>query len=126
MLTTAWASMATISTAKNITGFPMANIKSIADSAKDEPSTGHIYFYLMSLDFTGQDLLKDNKLTVLLSNDQDLACTNKGIDPMEPTCARIIITGSATKVIQLTNSEISVFIYKERKSQLNSFIFSVN
>lgn len=92
-----------MATSKNISGFPMANLKSIADSAKDEPSTGHIYFYLTTLDFTAQDLLKENKLTVLLSNDQDLACTNKGIDPMEPTCARIIITGSVVKVIQLTS-----------------------
>lgn len=78
----------------------MVNLKSIADSAKDEPSTGHIYFYLTTLDFTGKDLAKSNKLTVMVSNDQDLSCTNKGVDPMEPTCARIILSGYAVKVIK--------------------------
>lgn len=82
----------------------MVNLKSIADSAKDEPSTGNIYFYLTSLDFTGQDLLKNNKLTVMVSNDQDLACTNKGVDPMEPTCARIILSGTAVQVKKLLKS----------------------
>lgn len=91
--------MGTISTSKPINGFPMVNIQSVADSAKDEPSTGSIYFYLTDLDFTGQDLTKNNKLTAMFTNDQDLECSNKGIDPMEPTCARIMISGSAVKVI---------------------------
>lgn len=93
-----WASMGTLSTLKAINGFPMVNIISVADSARDEPSTGHIYFYLTDLDYTGQDLMKNNKLTVLFSNDQDLSCTKKGVDPMEPTCARIMISGEATKL----------------------------
>lgn len=84
----------------------MVNLKSIADSAKDEPSTGNIYFYLTSLDFTGKDLLKNNKLTVMVSNDQDLACTNKGVDPMEPTCARIILSGTAVQVKKLLKLEL--------------------
>lgn len=100
-----WASVGTISTATNISGFPMVNLKSIADSAKDEPSNGHIYFYLTTLDFTGKDLAKSNKLTVMVSNDQDLSCTNKGTDPMEPTCARIIISGSAVKVTEFSTRE---------------------
>lgn len=75
--------MGTISTLKEISGFPMVNIISVADSAKDEPSTGRIYFYLTNLDFTGQDLMKNNKLTVMFSNEQDLACSKSGVDPME-------------------------------------------
>jgi len=104
-----WASMSTISTLKSISGFPMVNIISVADSAKDEPSTGNIYFYLTNLDFTGQDLMKNNKLTVMFSNDQDLSCSSKGIDPMEPTCARIMISGSATELDD--NSEESQFAH---------------
>jgi len=93
-----WASMGTISTLKSINGFPMVNIISVADSGRDEPSTGHIYFYLTNLDYTGQDLMKNNKLTVMFSNDQDLACSKNGVDPMEPTCARIMISGSAVEL----------------------------
>lgn len=93
--------MGTISTLKSISGFPMVNIISVADSAKDEPSTGHIYFYLTNLDYTGQDLMKNNKLTVMFTNDQDLECSKNGVDPMEPTCARIMISGSAVEVISI-------------------------
>ncbi|KAJ6648850.1 Protein CREG1 [Pseudolycoriella hygida] len=93
-----WASMGTLSTLKTINGFPMVNIISVADSGKDEPSTGHIYFYLTNLDYTGQDLMKNNKLTAMFSNDQDLECSKNGVDPMEPTCARIMISGSAVEL----------------------------
>jgi len=93
-----WASIATVSTSKSIPGFPMVNIKSVADSARDEPSTGVIYFYLTNLDFTGQDLLKSNKLTAMFTDDQDLSCTKRNVDPMEPTCARVMISGSAVKL----------------------------
>lgn len=93
-----WTSMGTISTVPTIKGFPMVNIIAVSDSEKDKPSTGNIYFYLTLLDFTAQDLKKDNRLTVLFSMDQNLACTKDNIDPMEPTCARIMISGSAVKV----------------------------
>lgn len=90
-----WTSMGTLSTAEEFLGFPMVNIISVADSAVDGKSTGHIYYMLTDLDFTGQDLHKINKLTALFSDDQDLSCTHKQIDSMEPTCARVIITGSS-------------------------------
>lgn len=55
------------------------------------------------LDYTAQDLKKDNRLTVLLSMDQDLECSKKGIDPMEPTCARIMISGRAVRLEEGTD-----------------------
>lgn len=94
-----WTSMGTISSLSTIHGFPMVNVISVADSAYDAPSTGHIYFLLTDLDFTGQDLAENNKLTALFSEDQDLACTSNHTDTMEPTCARVIFTG---KVLRLT------------------------
>lgn len=83
---------------KKFPGYPMVNVISIADSPKDQKSTGNIYFYLTNLDFTGQDLQENNKLTVLLSQDQDLSCSSTKTDPMEPTCARVIIKGKLQKV----------------------------
>lgn len=110
--------MGTMSSLKSINGFPMVNVISVADSARNEPSTGHIYFYLTNLDYTGQDLMKNNKLTVLFSNDQDLACSKNNVDPMEPTCARIMISGSAVEVISIflnlseiaDNKAVSLFV----------------
>lgn len=95
-----WTSMGTISTVPSIKGFPMVNIIAVSDSEKGKPSTGNIYFYLTLLDFTAQDLKKDNRLTVLFSMDQSLACTKENVDPMEPTCARIMVSGSALKVLK--------------------------
>lgn len=88
-----WTSMGTISTADNIIGYPMVNLVSIADSPLHAASTGHIYYLLTDLDFTGKDLKANQKLTALFSNDQDLSCTIHSVDPMEPTCTRVIITG---------------------------------
>ncbi|XP_055617248.1 protein CREG1 isoform X2 [Toxorhynchites rutilus septentrionalis] len=95
-----WVSMGSLSTVDTIKGYPMVNIIAAADSARGAKSTGTLYFYLTMLDFTAQDLSKDNRLTVLLSMDQDLDCSKRGIDPMEPTCARIMISGRAIKLAE--------------------------
>lgn len=94
-----WTSMGTISSLSTIHGFPMVNVISIADSALDAPSTGHIYFMLTDLDFTGQDLAINNKLTALFTEDQDLSCTTNHTDTMEPTCARVIFVGKVNKLM---------------------------
>lgn len=93
-----WTSMGTISTVPSIQGFPMVNVVSVADSALNAPSTGNIYFLLTDLDFTGQDLKANNKLTAMFTEDQDLACTSKNVDTMEPTCARIIFVGKLERL----------------------------
>lgn len=98
-----WVSMGSLSTVEAIKGYPMVNIIAAADSARGAKSTGTLYFYLTMLDYTAQDLSKDNRLTVLLSMDQDLDCSKRGIDPMEPTCARIMISGRAVKLEEGTD-----------------------
>lgn len=97
-----WVSMGSLSTVEAIKGYPMVNIIAAADSARGAKSTGTLFFYLTMLDYTAQDLSKDNRLTVLLSMDQDLDCSRRGIDPMEPTCARIMISGRAVKLAEGT------------------------
>lgn len=76
----------------------MVNVISVADSKRGAPSTGHLYFFLTKLDFTAQDLMKENKATLLFSGDQDLSCSKKNIDPMEPTCPRIMFSGAVIQV----------------------------
>lgn len=93
-----WTAMGTISTLPNIAGFPMVNVIAMADSEKGAKSTGNIYFYLTMLDFTAQDLSKNNQLTTLFSMDQNLLCSKQNIDPMEPTCARVMFSGEALRV----------------------------
>lgn len=79
-----WTSMGTISTLPYLSGYPMVNVIAMADSVKDAPSTGVVYFYLTMLDFTAQDLAKSNRLTALFSMEQSLYCSEKmNVDPME-------------------------------------------
>lgn len=104
-----WMSTGTISTLPSIKGFPMVNVVAMADSEKGAKSTGFIYFMLVNLDFTGQDLLKRNQMTAMFSMDQSLYCTNQSIDPMEPTCARIMISGERLMVEK--NSDEYNFAY---------------
>lgn len=80
----------------------MVSVMSVADSPRGGNSTGNIYFYLLHIDYITHDLKADNKLTALFSNNQDLECTRRGLDPMEPTCSRVMITGYAAQV-QLNN-----------------------
>lgn len=79
----------------------MVNVISVADSARGGPSTGHIVYLLTDLDYTAQDLNRNNKLTLLFSEDEDLACTKRAMDPMEPPCVRAIIAG---KNLRMSNS----------------------
>jgi len=93
-----WTAMGTISTLPELKGFPMVNVKATADSEREEKSTGNIYFYLTMLDFTAKDLSKNNKLTTLFSIEQNLYCSKNNVDPMEPTCARAMISGEALRI----------------------------
>lgn len=88
-----WAAVGTISVDSKIPGFPMVNVISIADN-----ENGTIYFMLVDLDFTGQDWHKNNNVTFLFTQDVNGDCRNKKRDPMEPTCARAMISGKVDPV----------------------------
>ncbi|XP_017119220.1 uncharacterized protein LOC108140752 isoform X2 [Drosophila elegans] len=92
-----WAALGSLSTNKLVKGYPMVNIISIDDSDANGNSTGRIRFLLTDLDFTGPDWQKDNKVTFLFSDEQTLRCKDGGKDPMEPTCARSMISGHVIK-----------------------------
>lgn len=93
-----WTSMSTISTYPDLIGYPMVNVVATADSEIGAKSTGNIYFYLTLLDFTAKDLSKSNKLTTLFSMEQTLYCSEHKVDAMEPTCARVIMSGEALRL----------------------------
>eukprot|EP00099_Drosophila_melanogaster_P028530 NP_732230.1 cellular repressor of E1A-stimulated genes, isoform C [Drosophila melanogaster] len=93
-----WAAVGSLSTNERVKGYPMVNIISIDDSDANNRSTGRIRFLLTDLDFTGPDWQKDNKVTLLFSDEQTLRCKEGGKDPMEPTCARSMISGQVKKL----------------------------
>lgn len=98
---TNWASFGTISTNAAMKDFPMVNIISVNDNNVNHESTGRLQFFLTDLDFTGTDLKHNNMSTLLFTDEQKLHCTNNypnAVDPMEPTCPRVIISGETKRV----------------------------
>lgn len=92
-----WASVATISTADPIVGYPFANIVSVSDGPVNEAS-GIPYIYITRMDLTGHDLLSDPRATISLSEAQSDYCHNAGYDPEDPRCARVLLSGSIVEV----------------------------
>ncbi|KAH8310888.1 hypothetical protein KR044_003380, partial [Drosophila immigrans] len=108
-----WASVGTISTHQDVKDYPMVNIISIDDNNEHNVSTGVIRFLLTDLDFTGKDWQHTNKVTFSFTDEQTLNCKNSNKDPMEPTCARTMISGQVLKMDRSSpkyNSSLNVFI----------------
>ncbi|XP_029041948.1 protein CREG1 [Osmia bicornis bicornis] len=87
-----WVSVATISTRKEIESYPAVTLVSYSDGILGN-GTGVPYLYLTPLDFTAQDLAKDNRVSMLMSLAQGDYCKNKQWDPMDPRCARVLMSG---------------------------------
>ncbi|XP_032679469.1 protein CREG1-like [Odontomachus brunneus] len=98
-----WASVATISTRKDTQTFPVANLISFSDGLIGSGS-GIPYMYLTPLDYTAQDLAKDHRASLLMTLAQGSYCKDKQWDPMDPRCARIILTGKI-KALNDTSAE---------------------
>jgi len=89
-----WASIATTSIHLNGTAF--GNAISLSDGTM-EKSTGIPYFYVSDLDTSMQDLKQHPNLTLTLS-EAAVDCTQKKLDPEDPRCVRLSMTGSITDV----------------------------
>ncbi|XP_012216630.1 protein CREG1 [Linepithema humile] len=101
-----WAAVATISTRRDIETFPVANLVSIGDGPVGN-GTGIPYMYLTPLDFTAQDVAKDHRATLLVSLAQGSYCKDKELDPMDPRCARVMLSGKI-KAVKNTTAEHEV------------------
>nr|XP_050865565.1 protein CREG1 [Vespula vulgaris] len=101
-----WTSVATISTRHEIETFPTVNLVSFSDGPLGNGS-GIPYLYLTPLDFTSQDLTRDNRATLFMTLAQENYCREKIWDPMDPRCARVILTGKI-KAIKNDNPEIEL------------------
>uniref|UniRef100_A0A2P2HY99 Protein CREG1-like n=1 Tax=Hirondellea gigas TaxID=1518452 RepID=A0A2P2HY99_9CRUS len=92
-----WASLATVSTHEGIQGYPFTNVFSISDGTV-ENSTGTPYFYLTALDLSVQDLQKDPRASMTASLAQSNYCRRQDLDPQDPRCAHLILTGEIVKL----------------------------
>ncbi|XP_018345415.1 PREDICTED: protein CREG1 [Trachymyrmex septentrionalis] len=113
-----WAAVATISTRKDIRNFPVANLASIADGPVGG-GTGIPYMYLTPLDYTAKDLAKNHHATVFVSLAQGDYCKTKGYDPMDPRCARILLTGKI-KAVKNESVEVVEQLFFDRHPKLRN------
>ncbi|XP_072755127.1 protein CREG1 [Anoplolepis gracilipes] len=104
-----WAGLATISTREDVETFPVANLVSISDGPIGN-GTGIPYMYLTPLDFSAKDLIKDHRASLLVSLEQGNYCKNKQLDPMDPRCPRVMISG---KIVAVKNNTAEHQIAKE-------------
>ncbi|KAL5200689.1 hypothetical protein ABZP36_021892 [Zizania latifolia] len=83
-----WGVLSTISS--NLNGAPFGNVVSYSDGVPGE-SHGIPYFYLTTLDPTARDALEDERTSFTISEFPLGTCGK--IDPENPTCAKLTLTG---------------------------------
>merc|ERR1712126_685339 len=88
-----WTSIATISIQEPIKGYPFANIFSMSDGSSVANSSGVPYFYVPSLEMSVHDLKKDSRISATMSLAQGSYCKQKNLDPEDPRCAHLILSG---------------------------------
>jgi len=95
-----WASMATISVREPTKGFPFSNVISMSDGTLDGKSTGIPYMYMTDMEMSTHDLHADNRMSLVLTLAQGDYCIKQALDPQDPPCARVILTGSTSKIAE--------------------------
>ncbi|KAG9449641.1 hypothetical protein H6P81_009606 [Aristolochia fimbriata] len=83
-----WGVLSTIST--SMEGSPFANVVSYSDGVPGH-GQGIPYFYLSTLDPTARDIEKDHRASFAVSEVPVGTCGS--LDPEEPPCAKLTLTG---------------------------------
>ncbi|XP_066477424.1 protein CREG2 [Tiliqua scincoides] len=92
-----WGFLATTSTQEKIQGAPFGNCLSISDGPTDN-STGIPFFYVTPKDHTIADLMKNPIASLTLPEAEGEVCRKSIVDPDDPRCARLILTGQMITV----------------------------
>lgn len=92
-----WAAIATQSTAQAVRGFPFANIVSISDGPINN-SSGVPYMYITPMELSTRDIEADSRCSLAMSLAESNYCKQHNIDPEDPRCARVILTGKIKRV----------------------------
>ncbi|XP_075230453.1 cellular Repressor of E1A-stimulated Genes [Lycorma delicatula] len=88
-----WCAVSHISYQPNTKGFPMARIFSMSDGTLSN-SSGIPYIYTTPMDEGTRDLLKDNRCSVTISLAEGNFCHLKQLDPEDPRCPQVVLTGN--------------------------------
>lgn len=98
---TIWGSMVTINS-RNRQGAPFGNIASFSDGPKDN-SVGVLYMLHSGLDASMIDVASNDQIGFSISEMQTGYCQGKAIDPEDPRCARLSISG---RLVEVDSDEI--------------------
>ncbi|XP_051881965.1 protein CREG2 [Pristis pectinata] len=92
-----WGFLATFSTLDKIKGLPFGNILSISDGSPDN-STGVPFFCVSRADRTATDLMNNPSASLTLSETEPNYCRQNLINPEDPRCSRLTLTGQMVTV----------------------------
>ncbi|XP_054830287.1 protein CREG2 [Eublepharis macularius] len=92
-----WGFLATKSTQEKMQGAPFGNFLSISDGPTDN-STGTPFFYVTPKGTTVVDLMKNSIASLTLPEAEGDFCRKTIVDPDDPRCARLILTGQMVTV----------------------------
>jgi len=87
----------TLATSSRIYEQPFGDLVSFADGPV-ESNKGTPYFFISSMSTTWKNIQHNSTVSLTVSEAQSDYCEIKGVDPMEPTCARITLTGEVEQV----------------------------
>ena len=93
-----WAVFASLSSREPFKGFPFASATSISDGYDLASSSGIPYIYKMSGELSVNDWKLDSRAAMTATLAQGDYCSMKHMDPQDPRCARVTLTGSIIKV----------------------------
>lgn len=113
-----WSTVSTISV--RLDGSAWGNIRSIVDGGTYEESSGKPVFYLPTPDPTNIDVERNPSITLTFSeaaiaerlDSEGRACG--GLDSEDPLCARVLLSGKATRVTDGNELKILQMAFGER------------
>ncbi|CAG2053661.1 unnamed protein product [Timema podura] len=97
-----WAALSYISAQRKSKGYPSGAIFSVSDGVITQ-STGVPYLYVTKLELPIQDLRNDSRCSLTMTLAQSPYCQTQGLDPEEPPCAQLVLTG---RMVQLENGTL--------------------
>ena len=77
---------------------PFGTLQSFADGTMDS-STGIPYFYIANVSDTYKNIAYNNSVSLSMTQAESSYCREKGYDPEEPLCARMILYGKVLIII---------------------------
>ncbi|XP_007957674.1 protein CREG2 [Orycteropus afer afer] len=92
-----WGCLATVSAQEKIRGLPFGNCLPISDGPINN-STGIPFFYLTPKDPAVADLVKNPMASLTLLESEGEFCRKNIVDPEDPRCARLTLTGQMIAV----------------------------